>query len=82
MRESAALKGRRYLTEGRVILERVDRHAVVATARGDGHVYRCGWSPLSGWHCTCAARGRCSHLVALGLVTAVDIESGMARHAS
>jgi uncharacterized Zn finger protein len=74
MRENAATKARRYLTEGRVILDRVGPHEVGATARGDGQVHHMGWTPTRGWHCTCPAKGRCSHLLAVGLVVAVDIE--------
>lgn len=76
MRENAAAKARRYLVEGRVLVERVDRHLVIATARGDGAVHRCTWTPARGWSCSCPARGRCCHLLAVGLVTAVDLEPG------
>ena len=73
MRENAAAKARRYLAEGRLLLERVDRRQVVATCRGDGTVHRLGWTRNAGWTCTCEARGRCSHLLAVGLVVAVDL---------
>jgi uncharacterized Zn finger protein len=70
-RESAAVKGRRYLTEGRLTVERVDGEIVAAACKGDsGAVYRLGFDPArQDWHCTCPARTRCSHLVALMLVT-------------
>jgi len=73
-RENVEEKGRRLLTEGRLIVERVDAKAtnlVVATCRGDsGEVYQLGYDPRANeWRCTCEARGRCSHLVALQLVT-------------
>ena len=70
-RENAAAKGRRYLTEGRLTVERVDGDLVGASCRGDsGETYRLGYDPAQQeWHCTCPARGRCSHLVALMLVT-------------
>ena len=54
-REPAAVKARRYLTEGRVILERVTPKIVVASVRGDGTVHRCAWLS-DGWTCTCLAR--------------------------
>lgn len=76
MRENAHAKAKRYLHEGRLVVERVDRRAVIATARGDGQLYRLGWTPAQGWVCTCLARGRCCHLIALGSVVAVDREAG------
>jgi hypothetical protein len=76
VRENAAAKARRYLSEGRLIVERVDRHGVVATCRGDGALHRCRWEPSTGWWCSCPARGRCSHLLALGAVVAVDMAGG------
>jgi uncharacterized Zn finger protein len=68
--ENAADKGRRYLTEARLTVERVERDLVVASCRGDsGETYRLGFDPArQEWRCTCPARGRCSHLVALMLV--------------
>lgn len=78
-RENAEAKGRRLLQEGRLHLRRVDpddgsddpRFPIVATCRGDsGDRYTLGWDQdLLEWRCTCEARGRCSHLVALQLVT-------------
>ena len=72
-RESAADKGRRLLVEGRLIVERVERTGlVVASCRGDsGEVYKLGYDPgAHQWRCTCEEmKGRCSHLVALQLVT-------------
>lgn len=65
-------KGRRLLTEGRLTILRVDG-AIVAECKGDsGEVYKLGYDPRvrsGGWRCTCPALGRCSHLVALQLVT-------------
>lgn len=69
MRESADLKARRYLAEGRLVVTRVDQRWIVASVRGDGEVYRSTWHRGT-WSCTCPARGRCAHLLALGLVTA------------
>lgn len=70
-RESAAAKGRRYLAEGRLTVEHVGDGLVVASCRGDsGDVYALGYDPKrQQWHCTCPALRRCSHLVALQLVT-------------
>lgn len=68
-RESAETKGRRYLAEGRLTIERVDQHGILATCRGMGDSYIVGYR-RGGWSCDCAAQGRCAHLVALMLVTA------------
>jgi uncharacterized Zn finger protein len=75
-RENAAAKGRRYLTEGRLAVRAVDERAgtVRAACRGDGTVYALG-RDRGGWFCSCPTRGRCAHLVALGLVVAVETES-------
>jgi hypothetical protein len=67
-REGAETKGRRYLTEGRLLVEAVTAHRIDATCRGNGEVYAVGYQ-RGGWACTCPALGRCSHLVALQLVT-------------
>jgi hypothetical protein len=75
-RESAESKGRRYLNEARLIIESVNPDLVRATCRGSGCVYDVGWTPMFGWSCSCEARGRCSHLVALQLVTVRDTEAG------
>lgn len=68
-RENAAAKARRYLTEGRVVLERVDDEHVIAHVRGHATFHTCTHG-RGGWACTCQARGVCSHLLAVGLVTA------------
>lgn len=68
-RENAEAKGRRYLVEGRLMVTTLDHEHVTATARGSGHLYRCGHNAADGWWCTCPARSRCAHLVALQLVT-------------
>ena len=66
-RENAAAKGRRYLTEGRLLLTRVDELRIEAVCRGGGESYQLGF--VSGrWRCSCPARSRCAHLVALQLV--------------
>jgi hypothetical protein len=68
MREIAERKGRRYLAEGRLIVEQVDVVGIRATCRGGGAVYSLGYENEH-WHCDCPAVGRCAHLVALMLVT-------------
>ena len=67
-RESVPVKARRYLAEGRLTVRRVAGPHIDALCRGDGTVHRLGHTPARGWHCTCPARTRCSHLLALGLV--------------
>lgn len=64
-------KFKQYLTDGRVVLIEVGPTAVDARVRGDGAVYRTGWTRTSGWTCDCPARTRCAHMRALGLVVAV-----------
>lgn len=73
-RENAATKGKRYLCEGRVVLTTVTPDRVEARVRGDGVIYSTAWD-RRGWWCTCPARGRCAHLLAVGHVVAVDIEA-------
>ncbi len=70
MSENAEAKGRRYVAEGRLTVERVDGRLVVASCRGGGQIYRLGHRDGE-WVCACPARGRCSHLHALQLVVAV-----------
>lgn len=68
-RESAKQKGRRLLTEGRLVVTGVGSE-IRARCRGDsGAVYELGWIRAGGWFCACEAQGLCSHLVALQLVT-------------
>lgn len=71
-REPADAKAARYLAEGRLIVSRVDHRTIDATCRGDGRVYRLGRDARRGWHCDCPCTTRCSHLLALGLVVAVE----------
>lgn len=75
-REGIEVKGRRLLTEGRLNIDRVDGGLVVAHCKGDsGGIHWLGHDPWKGeWRCTCEARSRCSHLVALQLVTQLDNE--------
>ena len=67
-RESAHDKGRRLLTEGRLDIRFADGRTVTARCRGDSaEIYNLGFD--RDWFCTCPAAARCSHLVALQLVT-------------
>ena len=68
-RERAEAKGRRYLEEGRLIISTAGPSYVDATCRGSGDVHSVTYR-RGGWSCSCPALGRCSHLVALMLVTA------------
>lgn len=70
MRENAAAKARRYLTEGRLVVSLVHADRVRATCRGDGRIYELNVDNDT-WTCSCDAKGRCSHLLALGSVIAV-----------
>lgn len=74
MRESAATKGRRLLTEGRLIVTVRDQRGIAASCRGDsGQVYELGWNADRGWHCNCEAfRPTCSHIQGLMLVTVIN----------
>lgn len=66
--EGAPAKARRYLTEGRLSVLRVDRKIIQAQCRGDGQTYACGWY-TGRWRCSCEARtDQCAHLRALRLV--------------
>lgn len=71
-RESAFNKGRRYLVEGRVVIQTVLRSHVVAAVRGDGAVNTVSHDTYRGWRCTCPAVGPCSHRIAVGLVVALQ----------
>jgi uncharacterized Zn finger protein len=68
-REDAASKARRYLLEGRLVVELVRADEVAAVVRGDGAQHRVTFF-RNRWRCTCPSRGRCSHQLAVGLVVA------------
>lgn len=68
MREDVQVKGRRYVTEARLRVLRVDPDRIEATCRGQGQIYYPAWAGGQ-WFCDCPARGPCCHLVALQLVT-------------
>lgn len=72
-RENAAAKAARYLVAGRVVVTAVSPGRARAVVRGDGRLYRVTVNGPD-WTCTCPARGRCSHQLAVGLVIATDIE--------
>ncbi len=77
MREGAEAKGRRYLTEGRLTVERVG-DVIEATCRGNGESYRLGHDGHA-WWCSCPALSRrCAHLLALQLVTDLGGRRGRA----
>jgi hypothetical protein len=68
-RETVAGKAHRYLAEGRLQVRHVDPLRIEAACRGDGAVWLSGHDGR-GWWCDCPHPGRrCSHLVALRLVT-------------
>jgi hypothetical protein len=67
-RENAQAKSRRYLTEGRLHILRVDETVVIAVCKGDGAFWWLGHDGRT-WHCDCDARSLdCSHLLALRTV--------------
>jgi hypothetical protein len=68
VRDNAAAKGKRYLSEGRLIVEHVDAAGIRAVCPVMGSVYGLGCDNER-WYCNCPARGLCAHLVALQLVT-------------
>jgi uncharacterized Zn finger protein len=72
IRENAEVKGRRYLVEGRLVLDRVSDRVVHARVRGDGAVWDVTFQN-GRWVCTCPARSKCSHLIATGLVVAPEV---------
>lgn len=70
-RENADAKARRYLTEGRIVIRRVQGPDVDATARGTGAVWLVSHRRGPGWRCDCPARGPCAHILAVSHV--VDV---------
>lgn len=70
-RENAQSKSARYLVTGRVQIRRVDERGVLASVRGDGHL----WTVVQEhglWACDCPARSTCSHLLAVRAVVVVE----------
>jgi uncharacterized Zn finger protein len=71
VREDSAAKGVRYLAEARLTILRLSGGEIEAVCLGDSaEVYDLGYR-RGGWWCSCRARGRCAHLVALMRVTIV-----------
>jgi uncharacterized Zn finger protein len=68
-RENAEDKGRRYLLDGRLVVELAQPGYFRATVRGGGQIY-CVTFGRGGWHCTCPARSLCCHLVAAHRIAA------------
>lgn len=83
MRENAAAKGRRLLTEGRLRVSEADEYAATALAevRGDSGAVYVVRHDEDGWHCDCPARGRCGHVVALQLVVVLEPRAAVMRGA-
>jgi hypothetical protein len=77
VRENAEAKGRRYVAEGRLVVDLVIPGEVRARCRGGGACYRLGFVD-GDWFCSCPALTRCSHLVALGLVVAPALREAAA----
>jgi len=71
MRESAFLKARRLLAEGRVTIRRADGRMLVGQVRGDSaRIYHTGFD-RGEWFCSCAHSAnstRCSHVLSLQLL--------------
>jgi hypothetical protein len=75
MREDAPTKARRLLIEGRIRITAANATEpfLAARVRGDsGAIYQVGFEPDGGWWCSCDARGRCSHVLALQLLFVAD----------
>lgn len=68
-RETYVEKGRRYVSESRLVVTLVTGNRIAARCRGAGEVYSLGHHPETRWFCSCSVRGTCSHLAALQLVT-------------
>jgi uncharacterized Zn finger protein len=69
-REDAITRGRRLVSEGRLIVSYVSGRTVTAVCRGDsGLIHRLGYDPGRGYWCACPAKTVCGHLRALMLVT-------------
>ncbi len=70
MPENAREKGKRYVGEGRLVVDYVSGDGEIrARCRGAGAIYLLGRTDGE-WYCDCPALTTCSHLVALMLVTA------------
>lgn len=69
--EPARHKARRYVVEGRVVIDEAGVGHVLATVRGEGALHHVRYRD-GAWSCTCPAPApaSCSHLQAVSLVTA------------
>lgn len=68
-RENYRTKARRFLIEGRVLLNEVTRAGKVdAVVRGESGLYQVTCTEQGYWSCPCYAKGRCSHVEAVSLV--------------
>jgi uncharacterized Zn finger protein len=65
---TAADKARALLADGHVQILSADESHVAARVRGSTGIYDTAWY-FGQWTCTCAAYGRCSHELAVELVT-------------
>ena len=74
VRENTTAKAGRYLQEGRVIITAVAPGHVTAIARGDRRLYRVTYQHPH-WSCTCPARRRCSHLIAVRRVVGASVDN-------
>lgn len=76
MRENAATKARRLLTEGRVTVLIRDRVHLEAVVRGDSGIeHRVAHDFTAGWTCDCEAtafKSSCSHVQALQLIVLLN----------
>lgn len=70
-RENAQDKGRRLLTEGRLVVVSAAPGHFAAVVRGSGALHDVVFG-RGGWSCSCPARSTCSHLHAARLVAAPD----------
>jgi len=77
MREDADTKARRLVAADQVQVLFADEHRIVARVRGDHGIYDLEWD-RGDWSCTCAARGACSHIEAVHLVTLQPLRAASA----
>lgn len=66
---TVAEKAARLRSEAKVQIKWATDQLVVAAVRGDSGVWDIRWTSLQGWHCTCPAYRRCSHIEAVASVT-------------
>jgi hypothetical protein len=72
--ETIAAKAHWLLAFGRLEVRHVSPERIVAHVHGDTGSYDLGHD-ARGWWCACPAIGRCSHLIALRLVTTATREA-------